>query len=87
MQNAPASRATGRAAPRRKIAVERKKLFVELGIRQQSLVQKALRPSRRSQDMEKIGRNEPCPCGSGKKYKCCCLAQDLETERTALAAA
>ena len=21
---------------------------------------------------EKIGRNEPCPCGSGKKYKHCC---------------
>jgi uncharacterized protein YecA (UPF0149 family) len=20
----------------------------------------------------KIGRNEPCPCGSGKKYKRCC---------------
>lgn len=23
--------------------------------------------------MEKIGRNELCPCGSGKKYKQCCL--------------
>lgn len=23
----------------------------------------------------KIGRNEPCPCGSGKKYKKCCLAE------------
>jgi preprotein translocase subunit SecA len=23
-------------------------------------------------DGEKIGRNEPCPCGSGKKYKKCC---------------
>lgn len=23
--------------------------------------------------MSKIGRNEPCPCGSGKKYKRCCL--------------
>jgi len=20
----------------------------------------------------KVGRNEPCPCGSGKKYKLCC---------------
>ena len=20
----------------------------------------------------KVGRNEPCPCGSGKKYKQCC---------------
>ncbi len=24
-------------------------------------------------DVAKIGRNEPCPCGSGKKYKKCCL--------------
>ena len=23
--------------------------------------------------MVKIGRNAPCPCGSGKKYKKCCL--------------
>ena len=23
----------------------------------------------------KIGRNEPCPCGSGKKYKKCCLGR------------
>jgi len=22
---------------------------------------------------EKVGRNDPCPCGSGKKYKHCCL--------------
>jgi uncharacterized protein YecA (UPF0149 family) len=22
----------------------------------------------------KVGRNEPCPCGSGKKHKKCCLA-------------
>ena len=24
----------------------------------------------------KIGRNEPCPCGSGKKYKKCCLTDE-----------
>ena len=23
----------------------------------------------------KVGRNDPCPCGSGKKYKRCCLAK------------
>jgi preprotein translocase subunit SecA len=22
-------------------------------------------------DVEKVGRNDPCPCGSGKKYKRC----------------
>jgi hypothetical protein len=25
---------------------------------------------------ERVGRNDPCPCGSGKKYKRCCLATD-----------
>ena len=24
---------------------------------------------------EKVGRNEPCPCGSGKKYKKCCISK------------
>lgn len=24
----------------------------------------------------KIGRNDPCPCGSGKKYKKCCMKQE-----------
>jgi len=26
--------------------------------------------------MKTIGRNDPCPCGSGKKYKKCCLLKD-----------
>ena len=26
--------------------------------------------------MAKIGRNDPCPCGSGQKYKRCCLPRD-----------
>jgi hypothetical protein len=34
----------------------------------------------------KIGRNDPCPCGSGKKYKRCCLAKDQEAERARRAA-
>ena len=27
--------------------------------------------------MTKIGRNAPCPCGSGKKYKKCCLGKNI----------
>ncbi|MFM8683885.1 MAG: SEC-C metal-binding domain-containing protein, partial [Chthoniobacterales bacterium] len=27
-------------------------------------------PARR--EAPKVGRNEPCPCGSGKKFKSCC---------------
>jgi preprotein translocase subunit SecA len=30
----------------------------------------AREPVRRAQ--KKVGRNQPCPCGSGKKYKKCC---------------
>ncbi len=26
-----------------------------------------------------VGRNDPCPCGSGKKYKQCCLAKGSST--------
>ena len=29
--------------------------------------------------MAKIGRNDPCPCGSGQKYKRCCLPRDDAT--------
>lgn len=24
---------------------------------------------------QKVGRNDPCPCGSGKKYKHCCIGK------------
>jgi len=27
---------------------------------------------------EKVGRNDPCPCGSGKKYKKCCLQTEKQ---------
>ena len=30
----------------------------------------------------KVGPNDPCPCGSGKKYKKCCRDKDLAAERT-----
>jgi hypothetical protein len=30
----------------------------------------------------KTGRNDPCHCGSGKKYKKCCLASDLTAEQS-----
>ena len=32
----------------------------------------------------KPGRNEPCHCGSGNKYKKCCLAKDEAAERDSL---
>jgi preprotein translocase subunit SecA len=29
-------------------------------------------------DGKKVGRNDPCPCGSGKKYKKCCLLKEAQ---------
>lgn len=37
--------------------------------------------------MTKTGRNDPCHCGSGKKYKRCCLQEDQEGERLVRSAA
>ena len=38
-------------------------------IHRQSNYQKA-KPA--TNNSAKVGRNDPCPCGSGKKYKQCC---------------
>jgi len=35
--------------------------------------------------MPKTGRNDPCPCGSGQKYKRCCMAKDQAAEYAPLA--
>lgn len=32
-----------------------------------------------------LGRNDPCHCGSGRKYKQCCLGKDEEKARAARA--
>jgi tetratricopeptide (TPR) repeat protein len=37
--------------------------------------------------MAKPGRNDRCPCGSGNKYKKCCLPKDEEAEHQRLAKA
>lgn len=34
-------------------------------------------------NVRQVGRNEPCPCGSGRKYKQCCLAKDEAKVREA----
>lgn len=33
-----------------------------------------INPNVEPRRVEKVGRNDPCPCGSGKKYKKCCGA-------------
>lgn len=32
----------------------------------------ALSPTAEQQRTGRVGRNDPCPCGSGKKFKRCC---------------
>jgi hypothetical protein len=34
------------------------------------------------QQSKKHGRNDPCPCGSGEKYKKCCLSKTIGVEET-----
>ena len=42
------------------------------GTQPQGQPQAAARPATFVRGERKVGRNEPCPCGSGKKYKQCC---------------
>ena len=44
----------------------------------------SVRPTTRR--ASKVGRNDPCPCGSGKKYKHCCLRKGLSPEEAAASA-
>ena len=46
------------------------------GLPAQPVASSGWRPMRRA--VPRIGRNEPCPCGSGKKYKRCCQTRDQE---------
>jgi preprotein translocase subunit SecA len=39
---------------------------------QSPMAQAAKRPEQAREDKRTPGRNDPCPCGSGKKYKKCC---------------
>lgn len=36
------------------------------------------KPETFRREASKVGRNDPCPCGSGKKYKNCCMNKDME---------
>jgi hypothetical protein len=50
--------------------VERKRLEAEVAEKERLLARRsAPRPTR----PDRIGRNDPCPCGSGKKFKHCCM--------------
>jgi tetratricopeptide (TPR) repeat protein len=44
------------------------KLHAQLGVRDRAVLLAST-----MEGAAKVGRNDPCPCGSGKKYKKCCL--------------
>ena len=47
--------------------IERKQVAKGEAVNDQSKLKKAI-----PKKVTKVGRNEPCPCGSGRKYKMCC---------------
>ena len=44
----------------------------EMNTLNEKLTKRSATPTTKKRSEEKIGRNAPCPCGSGKKYKKCC---------------
>jgi preprotein translocase subunit SecA len=51
--------------------LKREKVAKETGTNSDKTVK--AQPVRKS---GKVGPNDPCPCGSGKKYKKCCMQKD-----------
>jgi hypothetical protein len=49
--------------------------WAEEAIREEEALLEAERGEPYVREAPKIGRNDPCPCGSGKKYKKCCMPQ------------
>ncbi len=66
-----------RLAPRQEVKREKVAREVQAVGSGDSIVKKA--PVRRSE--KKVGPNDPCPCGSGKKYKKCCMQKDKAAGR------
>ena len=64
-----------RLAPQQEVKRERVAKETGTAAATQSLVKK--QPVRKDQ---KVGPNDPCPCGSGKKYKKCCMQKDKMAE-------
>ncbi len=40
-------------------------------------------PKVKTRELEAVGRNEPCPCGSGLKFKRCCIGASVAEEEDA----
>ena len=67
------------------VAGEKREELIQMMIASLTVIYRFFEPHRRSlaqtplrREGPKIGRNEPCPCGSGRKFKHCC-ATDAPT--------
>ena len=65
-----------RLAPRQE--VKRERVAKETGTGAAVNAQIKKQPVRKAAN--KVGPNDPCPCGSGKKYKKCCMQKDKTTD-------
>ncbi len=55
----------------------RKTVLVKYGWKHKSLAPTGKKDSIRPiKNQSSLGRNDPCYCGSGKKYKKCCMTRD-----------
>jgi len=77
----PQTLATQLGGGRRQLQAVRPGVSTEKGARPGS------QPVRTSADRQALGRNDPCWCGSGKKYKQCHMRKDMEEQRGSVAAA
>ena len=66
-----------RLAPRQEVKRQKVAKEVQAVGSGDSIVKK--QPVRRTE--KKVGPNDPCPCGSGKKYKKCCMQKDKNASR------
>lgn len=88
MNNAAASLAPSTPSGVGEVAITGEQQLVECGVGQHVSVQRMRPPgSKVLTTMAKPGRNDPCPCGSGNKYKKCCLANEEAVAREQLAKA
>ncbi|MHB2025058.1 MAG: SEC-C metal-binding domain-containing protein [Elusimicrobiota bacterium] len=55
--------------------VEKNKDAIEAGRYTEPPASSAAKPETYVKSTPDVGRNDPCPCGSGKKYKKCCAAK------------
>ena len=85
MQRTTATSASRGARRVGEIGIAGKQQLMECGVGQQISIQRMRPPALTvPTSMAKPGRNDPCHCGSGNKYKKCCLAKDEAAERDRL---